>query len=100
MATIGKQKISTVASLAAGGTHVVRWNNYPENSPLGYTAVPVPPAASGQHGTSQGSVEVVRVQLTYQRDNYNGDKRHVDIHVKNTGTTTTGFDVWESWVSS
>lgn len=99
MATIGKQKIGTVASLAAGGTHVFRWNNYPEATPLGYTALPVPPAASGSQGTSQGSVEIVRVQFTYKRDNQNGDRRYVDVHVKNTGTTTTGFELWESWVS-
>lgn len=99
MATINKQKIITRDSLAAGATMVVTWNNYPEGTPLGYTALPVPAHASGPHGTSSGTVEILHVVFTYQRDNYNGDKRHVDIHVKNSGTSATGFEVWESWIT-
>jgi hypothetical protein len=33
------------------------------------------------------------------RDNYNGDKRHVEVDVKNTGSHATGVDLWESWIS-
>jgi hypothetical protein len=99
MATINQQKIGSVPSLAAGGTTTFTWNNYPENTVLGYFAVPVPPPAAGPHGTSLGTVEITRVAVTYQRDNYNGDRRHVDIDVKNPGTHATGFDLWESWIS-
>jgi len=33
------------------------------------------------------------------RDNYNGDKKHVTIYVKNIGSHATAADVWQSWIS-
>jgi len=98
MATINKQKIST-HDVGAGATKVVTWNNYPDATVVGYTALPIPKPASGQHGTSSGTVEITRVVFTYHRDNYNGDRRSVDVHVKNTGSSETGFDLWESWIT-
>src|SRR5262245_55089483 len=94
-----QDKIGTVASLAAGATTTFTWNNYPQNTWLSYFAVPDPPAASGPHGTKTGSVQVVKVVCTYQRDNYNGDKRYVKIDIKNTGTAATGVDVYQAWFS-
>jgi hypothetical protein len=99
MATINQQKIFSIASLGAGGTTVLTWNNYPQHTTVAYFAVPVPSNASGPHGTSTGSVEIERIVVTYQRDNYNGDNRHVAIHLKNPGAAATGVDIWESWVS-
>jgi hypothetical protein len=99
MATISTQKIGTVASLAAGSTTSFKWNNPPWGTVLGYFAYPVPPTASGPHGTSSGTVQITKVSCTWLRDNYNGDKKHVDIEIKNTGTAATGFELWESWIS-
>jgi hypothetical protein len=99
LATIHTQKIETVASLAAGATHHFQWNNPPWGTVLGYFAYPDPPAASGPHGTSQGTVEITKVTCTYQRDNYNGDKKYVKIDITNTGSSATGFDLYQSWIS-
>ena len=99
MATINQRKIFSIDSLAAGATGTFNWKNYPENTTLAYFAMPVPPPASGPHGTSTGSVEITKIVVTYTRDNYNGDHRRVDIDVRNTGTHATGFDMWESWIS-
>ena len=99
MATINQQKILSVASLGAGATTTFTWNNYPQQTTLSYCAIPVPPSAQGPHGTSTGQVQITRVEITYVRDNYNGDKRHVEVDVKNTGSHATGVDLWESWIS-
>jgi hypothetical protein len=99
MATINMSKIGTVASLAAGSTYHFKWNNPPWDTVLGYFAVPDPPAASGPHGTSQGVLEITKVECTFLRDNYNGDKKHVDIYIKNNGSNATGFDLYQSWIS-
>ena len=50
-------------------------------------------------GTSTGAVEITRVTCTHLRDNYNGDKKHVTIYVKNIGSHATAADVWQSWIS-
>ena len=100
MATIHKSKIGTIDNLAGGTTKYYQWNNYPEETPLGYTAIPKPPTASGEHGTSQGTVEITSIVVTYLRDNHNGDKRNVKIYVKNHGTTQTDVDIWQSWITS
>ena len=99
MATISKQKIGTLNAVAGGATKTFQWNNYPQDTVLSYCAIPDPPAASGPHGTSQGSVEITRVIVTYQRDNYNGDKRNVKIEVKNNGSSPTDVDIWQSWIT-
>ena len=99
MATINTQKITTVASLAPGATTHFRWSNPPWDTVLGYFAYPNPPAAAGQHGTSSGTVEITKVTCTHLKDNYNGDKKHVDIHIQNTGPAATGFELWQSWIS-
>ena len=99
MATINKQKIGSVASLAAGATVSFKWNNPPWDTVLGYFAYPVPPHASGPHGTASGTVQITKVECTWLRDNYNGDKKRVFIEVKNTGPNTTAFDLFESWIS-
>jgi len=99
MATIHTQKIESVASLAAGSTHHFQWNNPPWDTVLAYFAYPVPPHASGPHGTASGTVQVTKVECTWLRDNYNGDKKHVNIEIKNTGTSATGFDLFQSWIS-
>jgi hypothetical protein len=44
-------------------------------------------------------VEITKVECTYIRDNFNGDKKYVTIAVTNTGSATIGFDLWESWIS-
>jgi hypothetical protein len=98
MATIKQDKIGTLKNVAGGATAVFQWNNYPQQTALSYFAVPDPPAASGPHGTSQGSVEIVRVIVTYIRDNYNGDKRNVKLEIKNHGSATIDVDVWQSWI--
>jgi hypothetical protein len=99
MATVNKQKIGSVASLAAGATYNFQWNNPPWDTVLGYFAYPVTPHVSGPHGSANGTVEITKVECTYIRDNFNGDKKYVTIAVKNTGSATIGFDLWESWIS-
>ena len=99
MATINTQKIGDVATLGPGATYHFQWNNPPWNTVLGYFAYPDPPAASGPHGTSSGSVAITKVTCTHLRDNYNGDKKYVTIDITNTGTHATGFDLYESWIS-
>ncbi len=99
MATINKVKIGSVASVAAGATAQFQWNNPPWNAALSYFAYPDPPAASGEHGTRTGSVQITKVVCTYKRDNHNGDTSNVVIHVKNTGSQATGFDLYQSWIT-
>ena len=98
MATINKSKIGTM-NVAGGATATFTWNNYPQGTVLSYFAEPEPPAASGPHGVSTGSVEITRVITTYTKDNYNGDKRNVKIEVKNHGSSATGVDIWQSWIT-
>jgi hypothetical protein len=99
MSTINKKKIGTVASLAAGSTHNFQWNNPPWDTVLGYFAYPITPSVSGPHGAANGTVEITSVSCTHLRDNYSGDKKYVTVSVKNTGSVTIGFDLWESWIS-
>ena len=60
---------------------------------------PVPPGVTGPHGAASGTVEITKVTCTWLRDNYGGDKKHVNIDIKNTGSGATGFDLYESWIS-
>ena len=99
MATIGMQKIGSIASLAAGSTYSFQWNNPPWNTVLSYFAYPVPPAVSGPHGAASGTVQITKISCTWLRDNFGGDKKHVNIDIKNTGGGPTGFDLYESWIS-
>jgi hypothetical protein len=99
MGTIHSAKIGTRKSVAAGATKTVRWNNPPWATVLSYWAVPIPPTASGSHGTSSGRVEVTRVRVTHERDNYNGDKQYVQIDVHNSGGSDTEFDLYQSWIT-
>jgi hypothetical protein len=99
MAAINSKKIGSVASLAAGSTYDFQWNNPPWDTVLAYFAYPVPPTASGPHGVSTGSVQITKVECTFQRNNYEGDKKYVRIDIKNTGSAATGFDLYESWIS-
>ena len=62
MATINKQKIGSVASLAAGATYNFQWNNPPWDTVLGYFAYPVTPHVSGPHGAANGTVEITKVE--------------------------------------
>ena len=96
---INKQKIGTVASLAAGSTYNFQWNNPPWDTVLGYFAYPVTPAASGPHGANNGTVEITSISCTHLKDNYNGDKKYVTIKIKNTGSATIGFELYQSWIS-
>ena len=99
MANIHVTQIGNVATLAPGATYVFRWNNPPWATALSYFAYPDPPPASGPHGTRTGSVEITRVTCTHIRDNYNVDKKYVEIHVKNIGGSDTGFDLYQSWIT-
>ncbi len=99
MSTIHVTKIGSVTNLAAGAVSTFQWNNPPWSTALSYTAYPVPPAASGPHGVSIGSVAVTKVTITWKRDNYNGDHQQVVVEVTNTGTGVTGYDLYQSWVA-
>jgi hypothetical protein len=99
MAETHLMKIFTVPSLAAGATFNLIWKNPPLNTVLSYFAYPVPPTAKGSHGTSHGTIEITRISATHDRDNYNGDRSHVQIDILNSGTEPTGVDVWQSWVT-
>lgn len=99
MATIHSTKIGPRRSLAAGATKTWKWNNPPWATVLSYWAVPVPPTATGEHGTSTGQVEITRVRATHKRDNHNGDKQYVEIQVHNPGSADTQFDLYQSWIS-
>jgi hypothetical protein len=99
MATISMQKIGSVASLAAGATYAFQWNNPPWDTVLSYFAYPVPPHVTGPHGAASGTVQITKITCTWLRDNYGGDKKHVNIDIKNTGSAATGFDLYESWIS-
>jgi hypothetical protein len=92
------RKIYTRNGLAPGASQSVGWKKPPENTVVTYWAVAKPPAASGSHGTSSGTVTITKVEHTYTRDNYNGDTWRSNITVKNTGDEVTGYDVWQSWV--
>jgi hypothetical protein len=99
VATISTQKIGSVAALAAGSTYNFQWNNPPWGTVLGYFAYPVTPHVSGPHGAANGTVEITSVECTHIRDNYNGDKKYVTVKIKNNGSATIGFDLWQSWIS-
>jgi hypothetical protein len=99
MATIHKAKIGTVQSLAPGSTTNFQWNNPPQATVLGYFAYADPPAGQGEHGSAQGSVEIVRVIHTLIKKNDGPNVERVNIHVKNTGTIATGFDLYQSWIT-
>ncbi len=99
MATISYAKIGTVTSLGPGYTTTFVWNNPPWATVLSYFAYPVPPSAAGPHGTSVGQVAITRVTATYVRDNYNGDSTRAAIEITNTGSATTGFDLYQSWIT-
>ena len=99
MATIKKRQIGNVASLGPGETYVFKWNNPPWGTALSYFAYPDPPPASGPHGARTGAVEITRVICTMARNNYEGDKQFVEIHVKNIGDKATGFDLYQSWLT-
>jgi hypothetical protein len=99
MATIHKAKIGTVSSLAPGSTTNFQWNNPPQATVLGYFAYADPPPGQGEHGSAQGSVEIVRVVHTLIKKNDGPNVERVNIHVKNTGTIATGFDLYQSWIT-
>lgn len=99
MATIKKAKIGRVENLAPGSTKNFQWNNPPQATVLGYFAYSDQPAGEGPHGTSQGSVEIVRVVHTLIKDNYNANTERVNIYVKNSGTSATAFDLYQSWIT-
>jgi hypothetical protein len=99
MATIHKAKIGTVASVDPGATTNFQWNNPPQATVLGYFAYANPPTPSGEHGSKQGSVEIVRVIHTLIKKNDGPNVERVNIHVKNTGSIATGFDLYQSWIT-
>ena len=99
MATIHCAKIGSRKSVGAGATKTVKWNNPPGQTVLGYTAIPIPPPASGEHGTSHGCVEVTGVRLTHHRDNHDGDRRFVQVAVKNHSEQEIEFDLYQSWIA-
>jgi hypothetical protein len=99
MATIHKAKIGSVQSLGPGSTTNFQWNNPPQATVLGYFAYANPPAGQGEHGSAQGSVEIVHVIHTLIKKNDGPNVERVNIHVKNTGTSATGFDLYQSWIT-
>ena len=99
MATINFEKIGSIASLAVGATYHFQWNNPPWATALSYFAYPVPQAAVGPHGASNGTVTITKIECTYLRNNYDGDAKHVDIYILNSGSEETGFDLYQSWIS-
>jgi hypothetical protein len=99
MATIHFQKIGRRWTVAAGATNTSKWNNPPWETVLGYTAIPIPPGAVGQHGSSLGCVEVTSVKVTHRRDNDDGDKQFVEISVKNHSGQTIEYDIYQSWIA-
>jgi hypothetical protein len=99
MATLSSKKIGSVASVAPGATHTFVWNNPPWGGVVSYVAFPVPPNPSGPHGAASGRVAVTRVEFVSVIDHYNGDSKQAHVDVLNTGTESTGFDLFENWVS-
>lgn len=99
MANTHFQKIASRESLDPGKTSKLRWNNPPWGKVFGYFAYPVPPPASGEHGTRTGTVEITKVSCTHFRDNDSEDKQYVYVHVKNSGDEATGYDLYQGWVS-
>ena len=97
MATIQKRKIATRNGIAPGGTRTVNWN-YTPDTVLGYFAYPLTTPASGEHGTSIGSVEITNVRCTWEIHNDKDDKKFVSITVKNVGSDVVGFDLYQSWI--
>jgi hypothetical protein len=100
MANIHSQKIGDIETLAAGATYHFQWNNPPWDTTLSYFAYPVPAHASGPHGTASGTVEITKITCTWIRDNYNSDSKRVNIDIKNTGSSATGFSLYQSWITS
>jgi hypothetical protein len=66
---------------------------------LSYTAIPIPPGASGQHGVSLGCVEITSVRLSHKRDNDDGDSYWVEIDVKNHSGQEVQYDIYQSWIT-
>lgn len=98
MATIHFAKIGTRKKVAAGATKTSKWNNPPWPTVLGYTAIPIPPGAQGQHGSSLGCVEVTGYRLTHQRDNDDGDRYYAEITVRNHSGQEVEYDIYQSWI--
>ncbi len=92
------RKIYSRTGLASSASETRSWKEPPQNTVVTYWAVAKPPAASGPHGTTSGTVTITKVEHTYIRDNYDGDTWRSKITVKNTGDSVTGYDVWQSWV--
>lgn len=99
MGTINSAKIGSRKTVAAGATKTSTWNNPPWQTVLGYTAIPIPPGAQGQHGSSRGCVEVTAVRMTHLRDNDDGDRQYVEIDVKNHSGQEIQYDIYQSWIT-
>ena len=98
MATIHFAKIGSTKTVASGATRTSKWNNPPWRTVLGYTAIPIPPAAQGQHGSSLGCVEITSVRVTHRRDNDDGDNQFVEISVRNHSGQEIQYDLYQSWI--
>lgn len=99
MATIHQQKLARSSSINPGVTTQFRWAPGNWSTTLQFWVEPVPPAASGEHGSAMGRVQVTKMETTHLKDNDSGDQKYVDLWVKNTGTGPTQFDVYMSWIT-
>lgn len=101
MATTHFAKIGPRQSVEAGATKTYKWNNPPWDTVLSYWAVPYPDPAKDPNPNSTGQVEVTRVRVTHKTNWKTGDtKKFVEIDVHNSGSSRTGFDLYESWITS
>ncbi len=95
---INRAQIGTKKTVASGATKTFGWNN-PPSGVVSYTAWCDPPTPSGPHGTSSGEVGITSIRHTYVKDNYNSNSEHVEIDVKNYGSSSTAFIIIQTWVT-
>ena len=95
---INRAQVGNRKEVAGGATKTFQWNN-PPGGVVSYWVECDPPTPSGPHGTESGEVGITSIRHTYVKDNYNSNSEHVEIDVKNYGSSTTGFIVIQTWVT-
>lgn len=98
MANVNMAKIGSRKTVASGASRTSKWNNPPWAKVIGYSAVPIPPGAVGQHGSSLGCIEITSVKVTHRRDNDDGDKQFVEITVRNHSGQEIEYDIYQTWI--
>lgn len=95
---INRAQIGQRKEIAANGTSLFKWNN-PPSGVVSYFATASPDTPSGPHGTNSDLIGIVSVRHMWTKDNYNGEKKQVQVEVKNYGNEPAGYVMWQTWVT-